>query len=88
MKRRGFLASFLVPLLPSIGVAEHHHRWVEGPFYLTVASTWEEPGYEPPRGLIKVEYCADCGILRIPMDLAGPCAHKDFLTSCTGVTTK
>jgi len=43
----------------------HVHSWHEGPFYLTVASTYEEPTYYPPSAVIGVETC-DCGAIRLP----------------------
>lgn len=42
------------------------HEWVLGPFYVKVAVTWEEPTYYPPQGLVNVEHCAKCGLLRLP----------------------
>lgn len=41
------------------------HRWVAGPYYIKAAVTYEEPTYYPPSGLVKVEHCTHCGLLRL-----------------------
>lgn len=45
---------------------ECEHRFVEGPFWITASVTYEEPTYYPPSGLVKVEHCTGCGMLRLP----------------------
>ena len=45
------------------------HDWQQGPFYLKVAATYEEPDYYPPSGMVKVEHCTLCGLLRLPESL-------------------
>lgn len=47
----------------------HEHEWVTGPFYVTVANSYEEPRYYPPAAMMKFEFCRWCGIMRIPDDL-------------------
>lgn len=42
------------------------HDWVNGPFYITVASTFDEPDFCPPSRLAKVEHCTKCGVIRLP----------------------
>jgi hypothetical protein len=42
------------------------HDFKEGPFWIKVASSYEEPVYYPPQGIVKVEHCVKCGILRLP----------------------
>ena len=42
------------------------HNWVSGPFYVMVAVTYEEPDYYPPQGMIPVEHCTLCGLIRLP----------------------
>jgi len=46
-----------------------YHEWVKGPFWIKASITWEEPEYYPPQGLINLEHCVQCGLLRIPKDL-------------------
>lgn len=45
------------------------HEWVKGPFYIKVAVTYEEPRYYSPGGLVNIEHCKKCGVLRLPKDL-------------------
>lgn len=51
------------------------HDWVEGPFYVKVAVSYEEPKYYPPQGLVNVEHCTKCGLLRLP-ELTRKAKHK------------
>jgi hypothetical protein len=46
----------------------HMHEWVEGPFYLKVAVTGEEPDWYAPVGLLAVEHCLTCGVVRLPRE--------------------
>ena len=65
MSRRslfGLPALFSVPLT-------HDCEWAQGPFYIRVAASYEEPQYYPPSALIQVEHCTVCGLLRLPADL-------------------
>jgi hypothetical protein len=50
-------------------VTDHEHTWSTGPFYIKAAHAYEEPQFYPPQGLVRVEHCVECGILRLPMDL-------------------
>ena len=45
------------------------HEWVQGPFYLKVAKTYEEPNFYPPNAMIRIEHCKKCGLIRLPPDL-------------------
>lgn len=45
------------------------HEWVKGPFWIKAAITWEEPEYYAPQGIINIEHCVQCGLIRIPKDL-------------------
>ena len=47
----------------------HTHAWTRGPFYVIAAVSWEEPTYYPPQGLIGIEHCTSCGLLRLPESL-------------------
>ena len=44
------------------------HQWVAGPFYVPVAMSGEEPQYYPPQGLLPIEHCLTCGLLRLPKE--------------------
>ena len=41
------------------------HDWKSGPFYVMVAVAYEEPDYYPPQGMIPVEHCTLCGLIRL-----------------------
>lgn len=42
------------------------HIWTRGPFYISSAITPQEPAIFPPRGSTRVEFCTECGVLRLP----------------------
>lgn len=63
--RRGFIGG-LFALVGLSAEQEHKHDWKRGPFYLTAAKTYEEPGYYPPSTLLNVEHCIGCGLIRLP----------------------
>lgn len=54
--------------VPTICSPERH-TWVSGPFYVKVAASAEEPNYYPPAGLVRIEHCTKCGLMRLPDDL-------------------
>jgi hypothetical protein len=68
----GFGQSVPIPAhpykLPDDSSTPCPHNWTKGPFYITAAQTYEEPGYYPPSVLLRVEHCSLCGILRLPKD--------------------
>jgi len=45
------------------------HDWHDGPFYIMVARSHEEPDFYPPSSMFKVEHCTNCGLLRLPQEL-------------------
>lgn len=71
MTRFAFLAGLLGVFWPRRAEALDHAgaEWVLGPFYITVAVSQEEPTYYPPGGLVNVEHCRHCGMLRLPREL-------------------
>jgi len=46
-----------------------NHNWVLGKYYIRYCVTYEEPQYYPPQGLMQIEYCTKCGIIRIPKEV-------------------
>ena len=48
---------------------ECEHDFREGPFYIMVARSYEEPDFYPPSSMFKVEHCVKCGLLRLPEPL-------------------
>ncbi len=43
------------------------HTWEkDSGFYVSVCVTYEEPDYYPPQGLIQLEVCPRCGLVRVP----------------------
>lgn len=71
MTRRGFFGG----LLGVTTICGQHNpascEWVTGPFYITAASSYEEPDYYPPEVFVKIEHCRKCGIIRLPESLRG-----------------
>ena len=66
MSRRDLAAAVVGVGLPARAV--HVCKWHQSPFYVTVASTYEEPDYYPPSSMVRIETC-DCGLMRLPGDL-------------------
>mgnify|MGYP001616546253 FL=1 len=74
MTRLAFIAGLVSIFWPHRAEALDHlgADWVTGgPFYVTAAMTYEEPQYYSPGGLVKVEHCRHCGMLRLPRKLWG-----------------
>lgn len=44
------------------------HDFVQSPLYLMRATTWEQPTFYAPSGTLPVEYCKECGLLRLSAD--------------------
>ena len=65
----GALVSAVTVRIRQVVKAEDVHQWTQGPFYITAASTWEEPQFYPPQSLVLVEHCVTCGVLRLPKAL-------------------
>jgi hypothetical protein len=42
-----------------------NHNWHFSPYYLSVATSIEEPAYTSPRGYTAVLVCSECGMLRV-----------------------
>lgn len=42
------------------------HEWQQGNFWVLTAANNEEPKFYPPTALVQLDYCTDCGILRLP----------------------
>ncbi len=91
MTRWKFIAALLgISTLPALAESKdiinqspmHTHLWVKGPFYLMVANSMEEPDYYPPSGMVKLEFCKICGIVRVPLDHPEACADKSNLRQC------
>lgn len=41
------------------------HKFISGPYWITCAGSREEPAYYPPQGVVPVEHCFKCGIIRL-----------------------
>lgn len=62
---QAILALLAAPAAVVAKPSEHAHSWHLSPFYVTVASTYEEPRFYPPGGSVRIETC-DCGAMRLP----------------------
>jgi hypothetical protein len=71
MKRVASIALLILVIGGGAMAGECLHEWAQGPFYIKVASSYEEPEYYPPNALVKVEHCKKCGVLRLPEVLRG-----------------
>lgn len=76
MNRRWFLQllGFSGASCTTSGGGDEHimncaHSFTKGPFYVTVASSFEEPGFYPPSSLYPVQHCSQCGIIRLPKEV-------------------
>jgi hypothetical protein len=47
------------------------HRWRKGNLWALTAAGPEEPNYAPPSGIVQIEICTGCGVLRIPSERLG-----------------
>ena len=56
---------------------DHQHNWIKGRFYIMCATTLEEPEYYAPQGIVRIEYCEICGLLRLPILLRSPAKDDD-----------
>ena len=50
-------------------VCEHNNNWVPSKLWVKYERTFEEPKFYPPSGLLNLEICTECGVLRVPPDM-------------------
>lgn len=48
-------------------------KWEESRFWIKAEVTSEEPDYYPPQGLVRLEICTGCRMVRIPDDVPLEC---------------
>ncbi len=78
MKRRGGLASLaalsgaetatggVLAKEEDVSTFWCDHERVKGPYYVSAAVHPEETKYFAPHGMINIEHCIRCGLLRLP----------------------
>lgn len=67
----GVIAASIGNMIQDKGIC--YHDWQEGPYWVKMNGSYEEPRYYSPSSLRKADACAKCGMIRItPEKLSTP----------------
>lgn len=59
----GLMAVSISSIIQSKGIC--YHDWQEGPYWINMEGSYEEPKYYSPSSLRKADACTKCGMIRI-----------------------